>query len=82
MKSREQIQIEKDNRYLVKIWEKKKAEKERVHERLQRIYNIIIDFYNEKMINEIILFYQNFRSNNMIGIFLMKRQIWNKLSFW
>jgi hypothetical protein len=50
----------------MKIWEKEETEKKRIHERLQRIYNIIIDFYNEKMINEIILFYQNFRSNGVI----------------
>jgi hypothetical protein len=25
------------------------------------------DFYGEEMINEVILFYQNFRFNNMIG---------------
>jgi hypothetical protein len=53
----------------MKIWEKEETEKKRIHERLQRIYNIIIDFYNEKMINEIILFYQNFRSNGVIGNF-------------
>jgi hypothetical protein len=51
------MQIEKDNRYLMKIWKKEKTEKERVHERLQRVYDILIDFYGEKMINEAIIFY-------------------------
>jgi hypothetical protein len=69
MQTREQIQIDKDNRYLMKIWEKEKAEKKRIHERLQRIYDAIIDFYGEEMINEVMLFYQNFRSNGVIGDF-------------
>jgi hypothetical protein len=69
MKFREQIQIEKNNRYFVKIWKKKEAEKERVHERLQRIYNIIIDFYGEEMINEIIIFYQNLWPNGVVDNF-------------
>jgi hypothetical protein len=51
------------------MWEKEKTEKERVHERLQRIYNIIINFYGEEMINEIIIFYQSLRSNNVVDNF-------------
>jgi hypothetical protein len=63
------MQINNDNRYFVKIWEEKETEKKRVHERLQRIYNSIIDFYGEEMINEVILFYQNLRSNDVIRDF-------------
>jgi hypothetical protein len=53
----------------MKIWEKEEAEKKRIHERLQRIYNIIIDFYGEEMINEAMLFYQNFRFNGVVEDF-------------
>jgi hypothetical protein len=53
----------------MKIWKKKKTEKQRVHERLQRIYNIIINFYGEKMINEVIIFYQSLRSNDVVDNF-------------
>jgi hypothetical protein len=53
----------------MKIWKKKKIEKERVHERLQRIYNIIINFYGEKMINEVIIFYQSLRPNDVVDNF-------------
>jgi hypothetical protein len=53
----------------VKIWKEKEAEKKCVHERLQRICNSMINFYGEKMINEIILFYQNLRSNSVVGDF-------------
>jgi hypothetical protein len=63
------MQINNDNRYFVKIGEEKETEKKRVHERLQRIYNSIIDFYGEEMINEVILFYQNLRSNDVIRDF-------------
>jgi hypothetical protein len=68
------MQIDKDNRYFVKMWEEKEAEekeaeKKRVHERLQKVYDSIIDFYGEEMINEIILFYQNLRSDNIIRDF-------------
>jgi hypothetical protein len=69
MQTREQMQIDKNNRYFVKIWEEEEMEKKYVHERLQKVYNFIIDFYGEKMINEIILFYQNLRSNNVVGDF-------------
>jgi hypothetical protein len=34
MQIREQIQIDKDNRYLIKIWEEEETEKKRIHERL------------------------------------------------
>jgi hypothetical protein len=53
----------------MKMWKKEKAEKKRIHERLQRIYNAIINFYSEEIINEAILFYQNFRSNGVIEDF-------------
>jgi hypothetical protein len=53
----------------MKIWEKKKIEKERIHERLQKIYDIIIDFYGEKIINEVIIFYQNLRFNGVVDNF-------------
>jgi hypothetical protein len=53
----------------MKIWEKEKIEKERVHERLQRIYNIIINFYGEEMINEVIIFYQSLRFNGVVDNF-------------
>jgi hypothetical protein len=53
----------------VKIWGKKKRKKIYIHERLQKICNSIIDFYGEEMINEAILFYQNFRSNSVVGNF-------------
>jgi hypothetical protein len=56
----------------MKIWEEEKAEKERVHERLQRIYDIMIDFYGEEMINEVMIFYQNLRPNSVVDNFLMK----------
>jgi hypothetical protein len=69
MKSREQIQIEKNNRYLIKIWKKKKQKKKRIYERLQKIYNIIINFYGEEIINEIIIFYQNLQSNSVVDNF-------------
>jgi hypothetical protein len=69
MKSREQMQIEKDNRYLVKMWEEEEAEKERVHERLQRVCDIMIDFYGEEMINEAMIFYQSLRSNSVVDNF-------------
>jgi hypothetical protein len=69
MKSRDQIQIEKDNRYFMKMWEKEEAEKERVHERLQRVYDIMIDFYGEEMINEVIIFYQSLRPNGVVDNF-------------
>jgi hypothetical protein len=67
MQTREQMQIDKDNRCFVKMWEEEEAEKKCVHERLQRVYDFIIDFYGEEIINEIILFYQDFRSNSVIG---------------
>jgi hypothetical protein len=63
------MQIDKDNRYFVKIWEEKETEKKYVHERLQRIYDFMTDFYGEEMINEIILFYQNFQFNDVVGDF-------------
>jgi hypothetical protein len=63
------MQINKDNRYFVKIWEEKKAEKKCVHERLQRVYNFITNFYGEEMIKEAILFYQNLRSNGVVRDF-------------
>jgi hypothetical protein len=66
MQIREQMQIDKDNRCFVKIWEEEEAEKKCVHERLQRVYDFMTDFYGEEMINEIILFYQNLRFNDMI----------------
>jgi hypothetical protein len=69
MQTREQMQNDKNNRYFMKMWEKEKAEKKYVHERLQRICNSMTDFYGEEMINEAILFYQNFRSNSVIGDF-------------
>jgi hypothetical protein len=69
MQTREQIQINKDNRYFMKIWEKEKTEKKRIHERLRKVYDTIINFYNEEMINEAILFYQNFRSNGVVRDF-------------
>jgi hypothetical protein len=53
----------------MKMWEKKKAEKKRIHERLQRVCDTIINFYGEEMINEAMLFYQNLRSNGVIGDF-------------
>jgi hypothetical protein len=53
----------------MKIWEEEKTEKERVHERLQRAYNIMIDFYGEEMINEIIIFYQNLRFSDVVDEF-------------
>jgi hypothetical protein len=53
----------------MKMWEEKKTEKERVHERLQRIYDIIIDFYGEEMINEAIIFYQSLRPNDVVDNF-------------
>jgi hypothetical protein len=68
MQTREQMQIDKDNRYLMKMWEKE-AGKKRIHERLQRVCDSMTDFYGEKMINEAILFYQNLRSNDVIGDF-------------
>jgi hypothetical protein len=51
------------------MWEKEEAEKERVHERLQRVYDIMIDFYGEEIINEAIIFYQNLRSNGVVDNF-------------
>jgi hypothetical protein len=63
------MQIDKDNHYFMKIWKEKEAEKKRVHERLQRVYNFIINFYGEEMINEIILFYQNLRFNDVVRDF-------------
>jgi hypothetical protein len=53
----------------MKIWKKEETEKERIYERLQRIYDIIINFYSEEMINEIIIFYQNLRSNGVVDNF-------------
>jgi hypothetical protein len=53
----------------MKMWKEKEAGKKRVHERLQKIYDSIIDFYGEEMINEVMLFYQNLRSNDMVGDF-------------
>jgi hypothetical protein len=44
----------------------KKTEKNCVHEWLYKVYNSIIDFYGEEIINEVILFYQDFRSNDMV----------------
>jgi hypothetical protein len=69
MQTREQMQIDKNNRYLMKMWKKKKTEKKRIHERLQRVYDAITDFYNEEIINEIMLFYQNLRPNGVVGDF-------------
>jgi hypothetical protein len=67
------MQIDKDNRYFMKIWEEKEAEKKRVHERLQKVYDSIINFYGEEIFNEIILFYQNLRSNDVIRDFSDKK---------
>jgi hypothetical protein len=53
----------------MKIWEEKRTGKKRIHERLQRVYDAITNFYDEEMINEIILFYQNFRSNGVVEDF-------------
>jgi hypothetical protein len=53
----------------MKIWEKKKIEKKRVHERLQKIYDIMINFYGEEMINEVMIFYQSLRSNSVVDNF-------------
>jgi hypothetical protein len=51
------------------MWEEKKAEKERVHERLQKVCDIMIDFYGEEMINEVMIFYQSLRSNGVVDNF-------------
>jgi hypothetical protein len=67
MQTREQMQIDKDNRCFVKMWEEEEAEKKCVHERLQRVCDSMTDFYGEKMINEVILFYQDLRSNGVVG---------------
>jgi hypothetical protein len=53
----------------VKIWEKEETEKERVYERLQRVCDIMIDFYGEEMINEVIIFYQSLRFNGVVDNF-------------
>jgi hypothetical protein len=53
----------------MKMWEEEKTEKERVHERLQRVYDIMIDFYGEEMINEAMIFYQSLRSNGVVDNF-------------
>jgi hypothetical protein len=67
MQTREEIQIDKDNRCFVKIWEEEEAEKKCVHERLLRVYDFMTDFYGEEIINEVILFYQDLRSNGVVG---------------
>jgi hypothetical protein len=69
MQIREQMQINKDNRYFVKMWEEEKTKKKYVHERLQKVYDSMTNFYGEEIINEIILFYQNLRSNGVVGDF-------------
>jgi hypothetical protein len=53
----------------MKMWEEEETEKKSVHERLQKVYNFMINFYGEEIINEIILFYQNFRFNDMVRDF-------------
>jgi hypothetical protein len=53
----------------MKMWEEEETEKKRIYERLQRVCDAIIDFYGEEMINEVMLFYQNLRSNGVIGDF-------------
>jgi hypothetical protein len=63
------IQFEKNKRYIIKIWKKKKQKKKRIYERLQKIYYIIINFYGEEIINEIIIFYQNLQSNSVVDNF-------------
>jgi hypothetical protein len=63
------MQIDKDNRYFMKMWKEEEAEKKCVHERLQRVYNFITNFYGEEMIKEAILFYQNLRSNGVVRDF-------------
>jgi hypothetical protein len=50
----------------MKMRGRKKVEKEYVHERLQRIYSFMTNFYGEEMINEIMIFYQNLRSINVV----------------
>jgi hypothetical protein len=53
----------------MKMWEEEEIEKERVHERLQKICDIMIDFYGEEIINEAIIFYQSLRSNDVVDNF-------------
>jgi F0F1-type ATP synthase gamma subunit len=53
----------------MKMWEEEKTGKKRIYERLQKVYDAITDFYDEEMINEIMLFYQNFRSNGVVRDF-------------
>jgi hypothetical protein len=53
----------------MKMWEEEETEKERIHERLQKICDIMIDFYGEEIINETMIFYQSLRFNGVVDNF-------------